>query len=131
MNGLLCFIGFCLVFKCMLILGAFGFWFCFGLLQSKKDKHSAICHVSFKASHFCYSFHIFHNRISRTPEELQRAMINNAPWSRRKHRRFDPQFRSLVFELLCVQPSLAIPLDDMEGIVLAWSLVRKFKLDIW
>ena len=57
-------------------------------------------------------------------------MINNAPWSRSKHRRFDPQFRSLVFELLCVQHSLAIPMDDMEGIVLAWSMVRKFKMII-
>ena len=95
-----------------------------------KDNHSVICHVSFKASHFCSSFHIFHNSngIRRTPEELQRAMINNAPWSRSKHRRFDPQFRSLVFELLCVQQSITIPLEIMEGIVSAWSMVRKYKM---
>ena len=71
-----------------------------------------------------------HSKISRTPEELQRAMINYAPWSRSKHCRFDPQFRSLVFELLCVQQSLAIPMDDMEGIVSAWSMVQKFKMTI-
>ena len=80
---------------------------------------------------FCYSFHIFHDSIIRTPEELRRAMINNAPWSRSKHHRFDPHFRSLVFELLCVQQSLEIPMDDMEGLLLARSMVRKFKLDIW
>ena len=57
-------------------------------------------------------------------------MINNAPWSRRKHRRFDPQFRSLVFELFCVQQSITIPIEDMEGIVSAWSMVRKFKMAI-
>ena len=57
-------------------------------------------------------------------------MISNAPWSRCKHRRFDPQFRSLVFELLCIQQSLAIPLEVMESIVLAWSMVRKYKMVI-
>ena len=57
-------------------------------------------------------------------------MINNAPWSRSKHRRFDPQFRSLVFELLCVQQSITIPLEIMEGIVSAWSMVRKYKMVI-
>ena len=114
----------------MLILGAFDFWLCFGLLQSKRDKHAVILHVSFKGSHFNFLFHIIHSAIIRTPKELQRAMINNAPWSRSKHHRFDPQFRRLVFELLCVQQSLAIPLDDMESILLAWSMVRKCKVII-
>ena len=73
-------------------------------------------------------FHIFHSDIIRTPKELQRAMINTAPWSRCKHYRFDPEFRSLVFELLCVQQSLEISMDDMEGIVKARSMVRKYKI---
>ena len=75
-------------------------------------------------------FHLIHSQITRTPKELQRAMINNAPWSQSKHYRFDPQFQRLVFELLCVQQSLAIPLEIMEGIVSEWSMVRKFNMAI-
>ena len=116
--------------KWMLILCVFGFGVCFGLLHLKKDKHSVIFHVSWIPHFSFFFFHIFHDSITRTPEELQRAMIYNAPWSRSKHRRFDPQFRSLVFELLCMQQLLAIPMDDMESIQLAWSMVRKFKLGI-
>ena len=95
-----------------------------------KDNHSVIYYVSSRVPHFNLSFHIIHDSITRTPEELQRAMINIAPWSRSKHHRFDPQFRSLVFELLCIQQSLAIPLEVMESIVLAWSMVRKYKMVI-
>ena len=132
----ICFVVFhCLLlrFERMLISACltFGFWLCVGLLRSMNDTCAVIYHGCFTVSHFCSSFHIIHNSISRTPEELQRAMIYNAPWRPSKHRRFDPQFRSLFFELLSVQQSLAIPLDDMEGIQLAWSMVRKFKLDIW
>ena len=126
----ICFVVFhCLLlrFERMLISACltFGFWLCVGLLRSMNDACAVIYHGCFKVPHFNTSLDIFHNRISRTPKELQQAMINNAPWSRCKHHRFDSQFRSLVFELLCVQPSLAIPLDDMESIQLAWSMVRK------